>query len=59
MTERGRPMLAGAPLAQHILDNVAARSRPFGTKIVEDNGVGRVVLSEATRTGASMSRGRN
>jgi len=44
MTERGRPMLAEPALAEHILENVAARSRPFNTRIAIENGVGRVVL---------------
>ena len=46
MTERGRPRLADSALAKHILENVSARSAPFGTRIVDENGVGRVLLPE-------------
>jgi len=42
--ERGRPMLAPPDLAQHILDNLVARSKPFGTTITVENGIGRVSL---------------
>jgi hypothetical protein len=38
--------MAEPTLAKHILENVAARSAPFGTRIVDDNGVGRVVVPE-------------
>ena len=44
VTERGRPKLADLALSRHILDNVSARSLPFGTRIVEENGIGRVVM---------------
>ena len=50
MTERGRPKLADAALAKHILENVAARSAPFGTRIVDENGTGRVVLPASTNS---------
>jgi poly-gamma-glutamate synthesis protein (capsule biosynthesis protein) len=50
MSERGRPKLADAALAKHILENVAARSAAFGTRIVDENGVGRVVLPDATNS---------
>ena len=50
MTERGRPKLADAALAKHILENVAARSTPFGTRIVDENGIGRVVLPASTNS---------
>src|SRR5262249_3561564 len=46
MTERGRPTLADPALAKHILENVAARSAPFGTRVVDENGIGRVVVPE-------------
>jgi poly-gamma-glutamate synthesis protein (capsule biosynthesis protein) len=46
MTERGRPKLAEPALAKHILENVAARSAPFGTRVVDENGIGRVVMPE-------------
>lgn len=46
MTERGRPKLAEAALARQILDNVVARSQPFNTRIVIEDGVGRVVIKE-------------
>ena len=50
MTERGRPMLANPALARQILDNIAARSQPFNTRITIENGVGRVVLGDAPRS---------
>jgi len=52
MPERGRPRLADAALAKHILDTVAARSAPFGTRIVEENGAGRIVLPEPASSSA-------
>jgi poly-gamma-glutamate synthesis protein (capsule biosynthesis protein) len=45
MTERGRPRLANPELAKHILENVSARSRPFGTRVVDENGIGRIVIT--------------
>ena len=50
MTERGRPMLANPALARQILDNIAARSQPFNTRITIENGVGRVVLGDVQRS---------
>lgn len=44
-TERGRPMLAEGDLAKKILDDLAQRSKPFGTTVVYENGVGVVRLS--------------
>jgi poly-gamma-glutamate synthesis protein (capsule biosynthesis protein) len=44
MTVRGRPMLADPALAHHIVENLVARSSSFGTQIVDENGVARVVL---------------
>src|SRR5439155_14203330 len=41
MSERGRPKLADAALAKRILDNLSIRSAPFGTRIVDENGIGR------------------
>ena len=52
MTERGRPKLADPALAKHILENVSTRSAPFGTRIVEENGVGRVVVPEPSSSSA-------
>ena len=43
--ERGRPMLANADLAKKIIDDVARLSKPFGTTVRYENGVGRVVLA--------------
>ncbi len=40
--ERGRPMLADAPLAAKILDDVARLSTPFGTRLTVRDGVGYV-----------------
>jgi poly-gamma-glutamate synthesis protein (capsule biosynthesis protein) len=48
--ERGRPALADPELGRKIVDDVAKRSAPFGTRVVFENGVGRVVLEPgATR----------
>ena len=47
-TERGRPMLADAALAQKILDDLAQRSVPFGTRIAVQGGVGSVVLAHTS-----------
>jgi poly-gamma-glutamate capsule biosynthesis protein CapA/YwtB (metallophosphatase superfamily) len=44
--ERGRPRLAPPDLAKHILDNLVARSKPFGTTITVENGIGRVTLPQ-------------
>jgi poly-gamma-glutamate synthesis protein (capsule biosynthesis protein) len=43
-SERGRPMLADADLGKKILQDLITLSTPFGTKIVERNGVGYVEL---------------
>jgi poly-gamma-glutamate capsule biosynthesis protein CapA/YwtB (metallophosphatase superfamily) len=56
MTERGRPKLAEPALARHILENVSARSAPFGTRIVDENGIGRVVLPAATSSSVAQPR---
>lgn len=45
---RGRPMLAEGELARKIIDDVIRLSKPFGTEVVFENGVGRVVLAGAT-----------
>jgi poly-gamma-glutamate synthesis protein (capsule biosynthesis protein) len=44
--ERGRPQLAEGDLARKIIDDLTRLSTPFGTKVVFDKGVGRVVLQE-------------
>lgn len=44
MSERGRPMLANPELSKKIIDDVNARSIPFGTKVILEQGIGRVVL---------------
>lgn len=51
MTARGRPMLAEPGLARQILENVVARSRPFGTRITIGDGVGSVVPDDAPSSG--------
>jgi poly-gamma-glutamate synthesis protein (capsule biosynthesis protein) len=43
-SERGRPMLARGELARKIIADVAERSKPFGTTVVFEDGVGRVRL---------------
>ncbi len=45
---RGRPMLPPPDLARKILDDVITRSKPFGTAITVENGVGRIALPAAT-----------
>ncbi len=45
--ERGRPAVADAATAKTVIDEVSERSKPFGTEIEFDNGVGRVVLPAA------------
>lgn len=47
---RGRPMLAEGELARKIIGDVTRLSKPFGTDVVFDNGVGRVVLTTGTVT---------
>jgi poly-gamma-glutamate capsule biosynthesis protein CapA/YwtB (metallophosphatase superfamily) len=42
--ERGRPALAEGEEARKIIADVARLSKPFGTTVVIDNGVGRVLL---------------
>ncbi|MTI29422.1 CapA family protein, partial [Xanthovirga aplysinae] len=42
--DRGRPMLANRELGEKIIQNLAALSKPFGTKIIWKNGVGSVKL---------------
>lgn len=44
---RGRPLLADAPLAAKILNDVQTLSAPFGTKVTVRDGVGYVDLSGA------------
>ncbi len=44
---RGRPMLAGGDLAKKILDDLMRRSKPFGTLIAVEHGIGRVALAGA------------
>lgn len=46
--ERGRPSAADPELAKKIIADVAARSKPFGTRIVFEDGVGRVSLSQTS-----------
>lgn len=50
MTERGRPMLADPALARQILENVATRSRAFKTQMLIENGVGRIVLGDVSKS---------
>jgi poly-gamma-glutamate synthesis protein (capsule biosynthesis protein) len=51
--ERGRPMLAGAETAAKIIDDLRRVSKPFGTEIVFEHGIGRVALGP---TGSQVSR---
>ena len=44
---RGRPMLADAPLAQKILNDLSTLSAPFGTRLTVRDGVGYVDLNAA------------
>ncbi len=44
---RGRPMLADAPLAQKILNDLSTLSVPFGTRLTVRDGVGYVDLTAA------------
>jgi poly-gamma-glutamate synthesis protein (capsule biosynthesis protein) len=46
--ERGRPQLAEGELARKIVEDVARLSRPFGTQVVFEGGMGRVVLPGST-----------
>ena len=47
-TVRGRPMLADSELGKKIIDDVTRLSKPFGTTVVFEDGVGRVVLTPTT-----------
>ena len=47
-TVRGRPMLAGPELGRKIVDDVIRLSKPFGTTVVFEDGVGRIVLPQGT-----------
>jgi hypothetical protein len=42
-------MLAQGDLAKKIVDDLIARSKPFGTAITLENGIGRVALTDAPR----------
>lgn len=44
--ERGTPVRARGEEAVEILQNMTALSKPYGTKIEIDDGVGRIVLGE-------------
>jgi poly-gamma-glutamate capsule biosynthesis protein CapA/YwtB (metallophosphatase superfamily) len=46
--ERGRPQLAEGELARKIIDDLTRLSKPFGTQVVFDGGIGRVVLPAPT-----------
>ncbi len=46
-TVRGRPLVADTELAKKIVGDVIERSKAFGTTVVFENGVGRVVLKVA------------
>jgi len=48
--ERGRPMLAEGADARKIIDDLARLSKPFGTTIVFEQGVGRVQMAAAGAT---------
>jgi poly-gamma-glutamate capsule biosynthesis protein CapA/YwtB (metallophosphatase superfamily) len=47
-TERGRPMLADAALGKKILDDLAQRSAPLGTRMTVRAGIGYVELSSTS-----------
>ncbi len=47
---RGRPLLAEGDLARKIIGDLTRLSKPFGTDVVFENGVGRVVLSGTAAT---------
>ncbi len=51
--ERGRPTLADATLAKAVIDEVRERSKPFGTEIAFENGLGHVIIPAAH---SSMSK---
>lgn len=42
--ERGRPLLASGDAARKIIDDVARHSKSFGTTVVFEHGVGRVLV---------------
>ena len=44
-TVRGRPLLAKGELAEEIIEQITALSRPFGTEITFQDGIGLVKLS--------------
>ena len=46
--ERGRPMLASGDAARKIIDDVTRLSKPFGTTVVFEQGVGRVLIPSGT-----------
>jgi poly-gamma-glutamate synthesis protein (capsule biosynthesis protein) len=50
--ERGRPQLAEGELARKIIEDVIRLSRPFGTQVVFEGGMGRVVLPAPTSSQA-------
>jgi poly-gamma-glutamate synthesis protein (capsule biosynthesis protein) len=52
-TVRGRPLLADGDLAMKIVGDVIERSKAFGTTVVFENGVGRVVLEKAATEAAA------
>ena len=43
-TIRGRPMLANKVLSKKIIDDLAERSKPFGTKVEFKDGIGVINL---------------
>ena len=43
--DRGRPVIASGDLAREVIDEVAERSKPFGTQVTAENGLGHVVLA--------------
>ena len=44
-TMRGRPLLASPDLGKKIIDDLARLSKPFGTMITYEDGIGRVALA--------------
>lgn len=50
--ERGRPAVADPAVAKAVIDEVTERSKPFGTRVVFENGVGRVVIPAAASSSA-------
>lgn len=47
-TQRGRSMLADPVLGKKIIDRLASLSKPFGTEITFDNGVGHVKINRSS-----------